>query len=40
MSDATPASATVGGILLWILVTAGLVYGIVQTASKVVQLFS
>ncbi len=28
------------GILLWVLVLAGLLYGVISTASKVVDLFS
>jgi hypothetical protein len=33
------ATAT-AGILLWVLVPAGLLYGVISTAAKVVELFS
>ena len=36
---ASGASAVIPAILLWILVACGLLYGIVQTASKIPALF-
>ena len=33
------ASAVIPAILLWILVACGLLYGVVQTASKIPALF-
>ena len=37
--DGDGRSAVVPAILLWILVTCGLLYGVVQTATKIPALF-
>jgi hypothetical protein len=37
--DSDGHSAVVPAILLWILVACGLLYGVVQTASKIPALF-
>jgi hypothetical protein len=38
--DTTDRGAEVRGIALWLIVLAGLLYGVVNTASQVVDLFS
>jgi hypothetical protein len=38
--DTTDRGAEVRGIGLWLIVLAGLLYGVVNTASQVVDLFS
>ena len=38
-SDDTGHSAVIPAILLWVLVACGLLYGVVQTATKIPALF-
>jgi hypothetical protein len=37
--DGEGASGVVPALLLWVLVTCGLLYGVVQTATKIPALF-
>jgi hypothetical protein len=38
-NDGEGASAVVPALLLWVLVACGLLYGVVQTATKIPALF-